>query len=536
MSPVPGMSDMLQKGLQTYVGPMNSGSINHLLRRTLFGVTKADFSLFQAKGDLSSMIASLFSKPQVPGPPIVNYTDGKDIKEPTVADGKTWINEAWDDKIEYYRLLSLKTWWINLALYDQTITEKMIMFWHNHIPVEMVGVFHARQSYDYLSTLRKHALGNFKQLVKDLTKDPMMLFYLNGNSNDKTAPDENYARELQELFCIGKGPNAKFTEEDIKAAAKVLTGWKSDYLKPKTFFAAWAHDTSDKRFSSFYGETIIKGRAGDNGMTEMDELIDMIVGHPECALYICRKIYTYFVYPEISEQTEINIIQPLAKLFKENNYEILPVLQTLLSSEHFFDPLLRLAMIKSPMDYILGANRHFQMRFPQDLTEYKSKFKAQTVLYYFLTSLQQDIGDPPNVSGWPAYYQYPQFDKSWISTHTIHERGNHSELLVWYGYQMGDKVATIDWVAYIDSYPRAADPNYLIEDVLNTLFTTSIDPSVKVHLKSILLSGQLTDYYWTSAWSAWKANVNDTMFRNTVEIRLKLFFQYILQMDEFQLM
>jgi hypothetical protein len=247
-------------------------------------------------------------------------------------------------------------------------------------------------------------------------------------------------------------------------------------------------------------------------------------------------LYRFFVYPEISDWSEENIIRPLADLFIKTDFEIAPVVKALLSSNHFFDPLLRLAMIKSPLDYSIGLNRHFGMRFPSSPGGIKSKFQAQTVMYYFLTSFQQDIGDPPNVSGWPAYYQFPQYDRSWISTHTVHQRGIHSDMLVWYGYQMDQGVATIDWPAYTDTLIHPENPNLLIEEVLDRLYDVPVDAEVKKYLKSILLSGQVSDHYWTNAWQEWKSKPNDPMARNTVDIRLKIFYQYILQMDEYQIM
>lgn len=530
------LAEMLVLGLDPYTGPFGDNEIRHLLNRSLFGFNEEVFNSNLYKGSLSRMIEALVTIPPMPAPPVVNYTNGVDIVEVKAKDGETWINEPWNDKIEYLRLLSLKTWWLDNILQSNTLFEKMVVFWHNHIPVEMVGVFHARQGYDYLSTIRKYALGNFKGLLKALTLDPMMLFYLNGTYNEKYAPDENYGRELQELFCIGKGPDSQYTEGDVKAAARVLTGYKTDFQKPSTYFAPGVHDTNDKQFSAFYGNKVIKGQAGYDGQAELDEMLQMIVTQPECAKYICRKIYRFFVYPEISAWTEANIITPLAKIFSDNNYEILPVVQTLLSSNHFFDPLIRLAMIKSPLDYAIGLNKQFGMQFPQHPGAIKQKFQAQTVLYYFLTNFQQDVGDPPNVSGWPAYYQYPNFDKSWITTHTIHQRGVHSDMLIWYGYQMGDQVARIDWVRYTANYIHASDPNALINDVLMTLFPMPVADQVKSFLKTILLSGQISDYYWTNAWNDWKQNQNDAMARNTVEIRLKMFYQYILQMDEYQLM
>lgn len=523
--------DKLMLGLEPYSGPMDEPAIKHLLRRSLTGIGYTDFQLYKGRS-LNSILDSLLTKPKDPSPPIVNYTNGSNIIETFVRDGETWVNEPWDNNIEYQRLLSLKTWWIDNMLRDTTITEKMIMFWHNHIPVAMAGVFSGRMGYNYLNTIRKNALGNFRTLIKELTIDPMMLFYLNGNSNDKSAPDENYGRELQELFTIGKGPGSHYTEADVKAAARVLTGWKADYINPKVYWAAYAHDTNDKQFSAFYGNRIIRGRGGDEGKLELDELIDMILSNDECSKFICRKLYRFFVYNEISEFAEENIIVPLSKQFKDGGYEIKPIVKNLLSSAHFFDSQFRYAVIKSPVDYIIGLNKEFGTGFNAEI---KTRFQSQMILYYFLITLAQDIGDPPNVAGWPAYYQFPQYDKIWVNTHTSHQRGVHNDVMVYYGYQNNVNVSHIDWIAYVNSYAHPDDPNALIEDIFTRLYDSVPDAVVKKYLKNILLSGQLSDYYWTQAWNDYYYASSDLMKRATLENRLKPFFQYILQMDEYQL-
>ena len=237
---------------------------------------------------------------------------------------------------------------------DRNIHEKMTLFWSSHLVVQSWAVFIATLTYNYQDKLRQNALGNFKDLVKIITLDPAMLLYLNGAANIRTQPDENYGRELQELFCIGKGKNSGYTEDDVKAAARVLTGWSLDFDTLETKFYPFLHDDRDKQFSAFYGNTTVKGRSFNSGKDEIDDMLDMIFDTNEVALFLCRKVYTYFVYSEIDDFTEQNIIVPLAEIFRSSNYEIKPVLDSLFKSEHFFDAMNIGALIKSPIDMNVG--------------------------------------------------------------------------------------------------------------------------------------------------------------------------------------
>ena len=161
------------------------------------------------------------------------------------------------------RIGSLKRHQItNMTKQEATIQEKMMYFWHNHIPIQYFEVFHARSCYLYTERLRKQALGNFKQLIYDLTIEPSMLLYLNLAYSNKWEPDENYARELQELFCIGKGPNSGYTEKDVQAIARALTGWRVNWETRESFFHPNWHDTNNKQLSAFYGNKTITGRSG----------------------------------------------------------------------------------------------------------------------------------------------------------------------------------------------------------------------------------------------------------------------------------
>ncbi len=197
--------------------------------------------------------------------PVNNYNDpANGVEDPEIAFGETWINSAYGDQYEGPRTNSLKGWLIkNMLNQDTSVEEKMLLFWHNLLPIQTWGVFYAKLSYRYFEMLRRNLFGNFKTMIKELTLDPAMLLYLNGTFNNKEAPDENYGRELQELFCIGKGPNANFTEEDVQAAARVLTGWVvrwEDFEASRTlpsYFYSPFHDTTNKQFSAFYGNRVI---------------------------------------------------------------------------------------------------------------------------------------------------------------------------------------------------------------------------------------------------------------------------------------
>ena len=357
---------------------------------------------------------------------------------------------------------------------------------------------------------------------------------MNGYLNNKTSPDENYARELQELFTLGKGPKSNYTESDVKQAAKVLTGYTVNATTITSAFDSTKHDTGNKQFSSFYNNTLITGKTGAAGATELDDLINMIFQQPETALYICRRLYRFFVYYEIDEATETNLIVPLAALFRSNNYEIKPVLKALFSSEHFYDPVNRACMIKGPVDLCIGLCREFNVVFP---------LSTDTVNHYYMheyirtqaSNMQQNLGDPPSVAGWAAYYQEPQFHELWINADTLPRRSQFSDTMIGNGYTRNGKNITIDILSFVDSLSNPADPNILITDSLSIIYAIDISKEVKDFLKSILLSGQSTDSYWTAAWVTYKANVTNTANRTIVLTRLKSMFKYLMNLPEYQL-
>ena len=410
----------------------------------------------------------------------------------------------------------------------------MVLFWHNHFSTQSAVYGWANYGYQNNQLLRSNCLKNFKSLVKDITLDPAMLIYLNGERNSKSAPDENYSRELQELFTLGKGPESKYTESDVIAGAKVLTGWRISRTTGIVYFESSRHDTSDKVFSSYYNNHTVSGKTGQEGTTELDDMLNMIFAQNEVANHIVRKLYRWFVYYEIDENTERNVITPLANIFRNSGYEIKPVLEALFSSEHFFDTANRGAIIKSPADLTLGITRTFDIPMP-GADDYVDQYTAWNRLLSITALTQQDIGDPPSVSGWPAYYQIPQFHELWINSDTISNRNKISDALAANGYSVGSTRLKIDPLHFAKKLDNASDPNLLINELIEMMHTLDVDQNQREFMKSILLSGQVNDDYWTQAWNEYLNDQNNTTKANIVSSRLSSLYKYLMNLSEFQL-
>jgi uncharacterized protein (DUF1800 family) len=522
----------IDTGLTTYTGPWGTKEIVHLLKRTMFGAKKADIDYFKTLSTVQSVDALLNVPGTAPAPPVKNYTGGD-----AVAAGASWVTTlSADNTVNERRVRSFKSWWAGRMLnQDRNILEKMIMFWHNHFSTETSIYRNGIFAYEHNALLRQHALGNFKQLVRHVTIDRAMLIYLNGSRNVKEAPDENYARELMELFTLGKENNPNYTEPDVQAAARVLTGWSIDETSEVMAFDPAKHDTDNKTFSSFFNNTIVAGASGPTaGDTELDALLNMIfTKQVEVSEFIIRKIYRWFCYYIIDANTETNVIKPLALQLRTGNWEIKPVLATLFKSEHFFDALNQGCLIKSPIDLYVGLCREYNIIFP---AAYANQYEMWQFINDQASSAQQDIGDPPSVSGWPAYYQLPQFHEMWINNDTLPKRNIFSDLLIETGYTRSGQTIRIDPIAFAQSLPDPGDPNALINDSLDILYRVPLSDASKTTIKrSILLTNQLEDYYWTNAWNAHILNPGDAMARQIVQSRLTTFYKYLMNLAEYQL-
>ena len=525
-------------GLAKYNGTWTKAEAAHLLRRTLYGPKVSEINAFASKTVSQAVDALLDTSGYSFLPPVNNYQN--QTPDTAVAYGSTWVNAPLNVNLEGSRKVSLKSWlWSLPARQKTTIMEKMIVFWHNHMPVQIQDIPLASLAYFYVKVLNDYALGNFKTLVKQITVDPAMLYYLNGRLNTKNAPDENYARELQELFTLGKGPNSKYTEDDVKAAARVLTGFNINFTTTpfSTGFSAVNHDSTNKTFSSFYGNKTISGKTGVTaGSLELDDLLGMIFSVEEVSKHICRKLYRFFVYYEIDANSEANVIEPLAKIFRDNNYEIKPVLKALLESEHFYDQWNRACVIKDPLTHQAGLVRQWEMSFPT-ATDYETNYQIYAVGSYFGQITQMNLGDPPSVSGWEAWYQMPLYHRIWLNSDSLPKRNQFQDYLMWIGHKVKSFTFIVDpWVVTKQfSDPKNADK--LIADACEFLLPLALSNSQIASLKEILLPGGIPDYNWSDEYRAAtdSGDPNHTTALSTSTSKLRSLYKNIMNLSEYQL-
>jgi uncharacterized protein (DUF1800 family) len=529
-----------QKG----IGPIlpsewNATSAAHLLRRTMIGPTRAEIQL-AASQSLDATLAALFAPQPLPDPP---------VGPAPLAAGQTWVNAPFDATNDGTYSAYLKAWWIGVMIRQgMSIREKMVLFWHNHFATELDTVTDSRYLYRQLNLFRTNALGNFKQLTKLVTLDPAMLRYLNGNTNVVGRANENYARELQELFTIGKGPEVaqgnytNYTEQDVQAAAKVLTGYTDTGYRVTTnatidsAFTASRHDSTNKQFSSAYGNRVIAGRTGADGARELDDLLDMIFaqtdsdGVSRVAKCMCRKFYRWFVYYDIDAATEQNVIVPLARTMMTGNFEVQPVLDMLFRSANFYDTNNVGCVIKNPVEFVAGTVRQLGITVPaMSDTSYYRPFND---LRSRAANLQMNLLDPPNVAGWEAYYQVPDFYELWISTTTLPLRGQFTDLLF-----TGVSGLVLDRLAFAKTMGTPADPYKLIADLAETLFPIPPTQSQKDYLMYNAMGlKQMDEYEWTAVWNAyWAQGGQTTANKNNVLKSLDPLLKFMLRMAEFQL-
>jgi hypothetical protein len=520
-------------GLEPYTGPFGDAEKLHLLRRTLFGVRKTDLDALKSL-NVSDAVAFLLNVPSAPPTgPLNNYTT-LSLIDLSVPLGSPWGNAIYGDgTINAARRTSFKSWWTGLILNQETnIREKMTFFLHSLIATETDVIGDARFMYKHNALLRSYALGNYKTLIRKVTVDPGMLVYLNGERNSKAAPDENYARELQELFTLGKTNNPNYTEDDVKAAAKVLTGWVNDRNTIASTLNTARHDATNKQFSSYYNNKIINGGTTPSAINaEIDELINMIFSKDDVSKYIVRKIYTFFVYYVIDAEVETKVIEPLAQIFSDNNFELKPVLEALLSSAHFFEANTMGGYIKTPLDHIAGTLRSFELHTKPANTTVTDLYAYWNTIRATMAALQLDIGDPINVSGWPAFYQAPQYYEIWINSDTFPKRVSFCSVLM----NNGIRGTKLDVLAYTSTLANPDNPNALINELINTHLVFPLSQKQIDIMKAALLAGQANDSYWTQAWTTYKANPTLAANINNVKPKLTAMYTYFFNLAEFQL-
>lgn len=547
----------VSSGLNPYTGTWGKTEVLHLLRRTGYGFKKADVDSLLATSMNNAVNAILNVNTTPPSPPVNSYNNYSP-DENNLAYGADWTNDplpSGANTTNSRRNDSLSQWNFGLACnQDLTIKEKMTWFWYHFIPVDFetvrtspfsfAGTNSCRILHTYLKMFRDNPLGNFKTIIRKMATQPAMMYYLNNQANTKTSPDENFAREIMELFTLGKDPLSQFTEVDVIQAAKVLSGWRVinlNTVNPITNFDSSLHDTSNKQFSSFFNNTIINNA----GASELDAFITMIFSKSQVVSeYICRRLYRYFVYYDIDPTIESTIITPLAQTFVTNNWEIAPVLNQLFKSQHFFDMANRGVYIKSPFDLVIGSLRTFNLNYNvANPANHEAQYRVWN--YYnntILSGLEQTMGKIPNVSGWVAFYQNPSFHEYWINSSTTQKRFDFLNK-IFSGYNLVYNGLTtrieVDLIAFIQQFdpPICLNPDLLVAECVTFLLPIDLSAIQRNEIKTqTLLSNQTTNNYWTSAWSLYLSDTSNTTNKNSVKTRLKSLLVTLTQLAEYQLM
>ncbi len=393
-----------------------------------------------------------------------------------------------------------------------------------------------------------------------------MLYFLNLKFSKKEAPDENFAREVQELFTVGKRPFSKFTESDVKAAARLLVGWDSLYIEnladegyvTKNNYNESNHDTGDKQFSAFYGNRLIKGRKGpDGGKLELKEFLDMIFETEEVGIYLSRRLVQFFVYPVLNDYVEQNIIKPLAVVLRKSNYSLAEALKVLLKSEYFFAEEFYNSMIKSPMEFSMGLFKEFDLIkghttrfennviynsfFEEDKKRFDSKFLDPIYRSYnifreakhgYIGRQGFSMGSPPSVSGWQAYYQEPVYDLIWVNSDSIKRRKELAETVSRNGIGFQDRInLRFDLNVLLKKTKDPGDINSFIRDLAKLVTGIDINDKAFIRIKKSILGDNFPDYYWTDAVRSFQNSPNPDNY-NTLYGRVGQILSQIFDLNE----
>ena len=355
--------------------PMNLDDARHLLARTGFGASPGELQSLLGKTrrqGIEHIVAGLRQQPQTPVPawvtePVPRYWTRADMEPPQ----RRAFNRARDRE-----MAQMRAWWVREMIETRSPqTERLVLFWHDHFAtgygsINEMSTSIARQNL----MLRRLGSDGFGQILQAIVRDPAMLNYLDNNSNRKGSPNENLAREFLELFTLGEG---NYTEADIKAAARALTGYSIAALRDQQFrFEDWKHDKGRKMLF------------GHEGAFNADDLIEIILQQPATARFITEKFWHAFIGQHLLNERELT---GLAQVFRDSGYHITSLYQHLLASPSFWHADARASIIKSPVDLIVGTIRSTGV-VPADW----QTLPAQ------LAQLGQNLFEPPNVAGWPG--------------------------------------------------------------------------------------------------------------------------------------
>ncbi len=426
----------------------------HLLRRAGFGASADEITLASRRGT-AAVTDDLLHPERTPDP--INDADMVQRLASLVPEDRR-TNKRGDI---YLPLQTVKMWWVQRMIASpRPLVEKMTLFWHGHFTSKdggMQGDVMMRQNQMF----RANALGNFRTLTLAVSRDPEMLRYLNGNQNYKAHPNENYGRELMELYTCGIG---NYTEDDVKAAARAFSGWN---LRGGEFvFNANNHDNDPRTF------------LGKTGNWNGDDIVDILVAHPATANRLCRQLFAFFAYPS----PEPHVLSALVQTYYSSGYDMRAVVGTILRSQAFYSDKARYAIIKSPAQYVIGTVKMmglgptFTLQ-PGDITlandmaanpgaspagategqrQSGRRLGVLASLPVAMRSMGQDLLEPPSVKGWDG-------NEAWINTSTLLARINFANLMSQSRLAFGGEFARVTDFVQQRGYSPAQYVDFLAE-------------------------------------------------------------------------
>ncbi len=483
-APSPCNTSTLAPYIPSAGDPWNVSKVKHVYRRLGFSASQATVdtalglspSLF-----IDQLVDNAFSLPLTPTPfwgnySVPDFTDYETENQQYIFD---WRIQTGNDLI------------------TEDLRGRITFFWMNHFVTELETYFYSPYLFQYYNILQTHALGNYKDFVNAIGINSTMLIYLNGFQNTNNSPNENYARELYELFTLGEGNG--YNETDITETARALTGYNHwTEAGAPIYFDVITHDQGSKT---------IFNQTGNWGYSDV---IDILFQERGLALaeYICTKLYKFFVSPTVDLLVTQDIIQPLAQTLIASNYEIVPVLKELFKSEHFFDERALGVVIKSPVDAIFN--------FVNETTFFYNNTIIEAFLYY-ASLMGQEIYDPPDVSGW-------QRDEDWISTSTLTGRWQLMELYV--DFIFNEHEFTLTDLAR-DLTNDSNDPEFITRVLIDHFVSKELHtPEDYITATDIFKWDVPQNYYDDGSWNlSW----------STATYQVALLLKHIARMPEFQL-
>ena len=569
--------------LDPYSGVLGSRLAKHLLRRATFNITQsriaeyANYTVDQALTNLLSTSIKNLSQP-------IHYVSGNLISPSPWINNDSTFGPANDDNGSGSQRQNdfVTSWWMDEARRDTSLRSKMTYFLFTNLTAPQKDNGDSAYYYDYLMLLEHFCLSNWKELVFQVSINPRMLEFLNNDENTVANPNENYARELLELYTIGvgkpiyiddngnvafEGNPLNYTESDIEKIAEVLTGWRFDKNQrssmplngesngnlPCGYPVPGDHNFSSKQLSIHFDNHLIPawdptGTTDSQKKAQMEaelrDLIDVILAQEETAKYICRKLYRFFVSRNISNEIETEIIIPLAATFR-TSYNLEEVITQLLKSKHFYDAddsdsndEIIGGLIKSPLDLALQTITlfHFPVADPIENGElhYKNFYQNNIINNLLVQSAHPPFGEtttPP--AGFPAQYSGPNFDRNWFNSSTIIYRYKICKNVLFKGAFGFDPTTFIQEVVTDPS-----NPELMVTTLTDMMFPEAPSDERKQYFietflfdgGSLLQEGDSKYYYWESLW----ADYSQGNKVNTVKNILKSLIEALIWSQEFQ--